>query len=237
MMVRRVKALLVAVFSLFSVLSFAQPHQEQTTDGHTVQENPEKEGKKFDANEVIFGHVLDAHQFHFFSIGEHHYGINLPVILFEKGRGVSTFSSGQFEHGHAVAQGRYLLVTDHYRHEMVQEGVLTAKEAKALRNESIIAVDAEKHPILDAQVYDFSLTRNVVQMLLALIVLTWILLGVAKRYKQGEGVTTAPKGMQNAIEPVITFVRDEVAKPNLGHNYKKYLPLLLTIFFFILINN
>ena len=73
-------------------------------------------------------------------------------------------------------------------------------------------------------------------MLLALIVLVWIMLAVAKRYKRGEGVTSAPKGLQNAIETVVNFVRDEVAKPNLGHKYQKYLPFL-TIFFFILINN
>jgi F-type H+-transporting ATPase subunit a len=241
MMVRRVKSLLVAVFSLFSVLACAQhgtEHGEKTPDAHTQQDNPESEGKKFDANEVIFGHVLDAHQFHFFSIGEHHYGINLPVILYDKDNGgIQTFTSGAFEHGHAVAKGRYLLVTDHYRQELVKESVMTEEEVKGLRNESIIAVDGERRPIREARVYDFSLTRNVVQMLLALTVLVWIMLSVANRYKKGEGVTSAPRGLQNAIEPVITFVRDEVAKPNLGHHYKKFLPLLLTIFFFILVNN
>jgi F-type H+-transporting ATPase subunit a len=63
------------------------------------------------------------------------------------------------------------------------------------------------------------------------------MVGIAKKYKKGQGVSTAPKGWQNAIEPVIAFVRDEVAKPNLGKNYQKYLPYLLTVFFFILINN
>ncbi|GAB4092932.1 F0F1 ATP synthase subunit A [Flaviaesturariibacter terrae] len=240
---------MVAVFSLFSVLVSAQPQQEHTPDGHTQTEEPTQEAtghgekKSFDANEVIFGHVLDAHQFHFFSYKgsdnqEHHVGLSLPVILYDKDNGgLVTFSSGEFEHGHHVAKGRYQLVTDHYRHEMISQGVLTEEEGKSLRNENIIAVDAAGHPIRDAKVYDFSLTRNVVQMMLALIVLCWILLGVAKRYKTGQGVATAPRGMQNAIEPVITFVRDEVAKPNLGNKYKKFLPLLLTIFFFILINN
>lgn len=88
-----------------------------------------------------------------------------------------------------------------------------------------------------SKVYDFSLSKNVVQMILALIVLVLLMTGIAKKYKQGIGVSSAPTGWQNAIEPVITFVRDEVAKPNLGHNWKKYFPLLLTIFFFILINN
>ena len=60
---------------------------------------------------------------------------------------------------------------------------------------------------------------------------------MAKRYRAGHGVETAPKGVQSLIEPVITFIRDEVAKPNLGHKYKKYFPYLLTVFFFILINN
>jgi F-type H+-transporting ATPase subunit a len=87
------------------------------------------------------------------------------------------------------------------------------------------------------KVYDFSLTKNVVQMFLALIILFFILTGMAKKYRAGQGVTTAPKGLQNAIEPVIMFVRDDIAKPNLGHSYQKYLPYLLTVFFFILINN
>lgn len=85
--------------------------------------------------------------------------------------------------------------------------------------------------------FDFSLTKNVVQMLLATIVLILLMLGIAKKYNRGTGVKTAPTGFQNAVEPVITFVRDEVAKPNLGKKWKKYLPYLLTVFFFILINN
>ena len=87
------------------------------------------------------------------------------------------------------------------------------------------------------KVYDISLTKNVVQMLVALLVLVLLMTGIGRKYKQGLGVTSAPKGWQNAVEPVITFVRDEVAKPNLGSKWKTYLPLLLTIFFFILINN
>ncbi len=62
------------------------------------------------------------------------------------------------------------------------------------------------------------------------------MIGMARKYER-EGSGKAPSGLQNAIEPVITFVRDEVAKPNLGRKYMKYLPYLLTVFFFILINN
>jgi F-type H+-transporting ATPase subunit a len=247
MKVRRVKSLLVAVFSLFSVIAMAQG--EHTPDGHAHNDQPateptthkEEKENKFDANEVIFGHVLDAHQFHFFSYEgkdgqQHHAVINLPVILYEKGRGFTSFSSGEFEHGHKVAKGRYQVVNDHYKHGLLSHGY-TEEQLKSFQNEHIIAVDEAGLPIAGATVYDFSLTRNVVQMFLALTVLVIIMLSVAKRYKQGQGVTTAPRGLQNAVEPVITFVRDEVAKPNLGHKYRKFMPLLLTIFFFILINN
>jgi F-type H+-transporting ATPase subunit a len=74
-------------------------------------------------------------------------------------------------------------------------------------------------------------------MIIALALLVWVMLVIAKRYNKGEGINKAPTGIQNLIEPIITFVRDDVAKPNLGHKYEKYLPYILTIFFFILINN
>jgi F-type H+-transporting ATPase subunit a len=74
-------------------------------------------------------------------------------------------------------------------------------------------------------------------MLIALTILVVLMVAIANKYKKGQGVQSAPKGWQNAIEPVITFVRDEVAKPNLAGKYQKYLPYLLTVFFFILINN
>jgi F-type H+-transporting ATPase subunit a len=211
---------LVAAFSLltlfFSNVSMAQEHHENSETNHEEQvhlEDTEKEGEtKFDANEVIFGHVMDAHEFHFLSWKgadghEHHATIPLPVILYSPTRGISTFMSSAFEHGHKEVNG-YKLEGNH-----------------------IVPVDASE------KVYDISLTRNVVQMFIALALLLILMLGVAKRYKEGQGVTRAPKGFQNAVEPVITFVRDEVAKPNIGHKYQKFMPFLLTVFFFILINN
>ena len=85
-------------------------------------------------------------------------------------------------------------------------------------------------------VYDISLSRNVIQMLLATILFVWLMIAIANRYKKGHGVLSAPTGAQNAIEIVIEFITDQVAKPNLGSRYVKYMPYLLTIFFFILIN-
>lgn len=203
---------MVLAFSLIC-LFFYTPSIAQQTGGETAaDEHAQTDEEKFDASEVIFGHVMDAHEFHFFSYKgsdghEHHATIPLPVILYSPQKGFSTFMSSRFEHGHATVDGYKL---DGNKIVSTEPGV---------------------------QVYDFSLTRNVVQMFIALVLLLWIMMGVARRYKSGQGITTAPKGLQNAIEPVITFVRDEVARPNIGHDYKRFMPLLLTIFFFILINN
>jgi len=244
MLVRRVKCLLVAVFSVlaltFSTSAVAQKEKQDNGDDRYEREDhkggkKEEDAGKFDANEVIFGHVMDAHEFHFFSKGDFHATIPLPVILFEPGRGLSVFMSSKFHHGEDAYNG-YRLVTKHYKEQLKQEG-MRDDEISLYANESIIAVDEKGRPLKDVKVYDFSLTRNVVQMIIALTLLVLLMTSIAKRYKRGEGVTTAPKGWQNAIEPVITFVRDEVAKPNLGHKYRSYMPLLLTIFFFILINN
>lgn len=241
MTMKRVKTLLVAAFSIICLVSAAQEKAEQKgqIDNQTTQTEAKGETKKFDANEVIFGHVLDAHQFHFLSYkgsdGEqHHVGISLPVMLYSPQRGFTSFSSSNFHHGEHAYEG-YRIISPEYKEELKRDGY-TEEELKALQNESIIPVDANDRPAKDVKVYDFSLTRNVVQMFIALALLVWVLLAAAKRYSAG-GSGKAPSGMQNLIEVFIVFVRDEIARPNLGHKYKKYMPYLLTIFFFILINN
>ncbi|MBC7867336.1 MAG: F0F1 ATP synthase subunit A, partial [Gloeobacteraceae cyanobacterium ES-bin-316] len=197
MAAQRIKSLLVAVFSLgiflFSTTSFAQNHGENAVGGHEATD------EKLDPAKIIMDHIKDAHEFHFFSVGDFHATVPLPVILYSPTKGFSTFSSSKFDHGHTIYNGY-----------ISKEGVIEAADGSA--------------------VYDFSITKNVVQMILALLVLVLLMTGIAKNYKAGIGVTTAPKGWQNAIEPVITFVRDEVARPNLGKKAGKYLPYLLTIF-------
>lgn len=203
---RQMKSLLVAAFSIimltFSANIFAQ---------ETEQKAGTEAKKGFDANEVIFGHIKDAHEFHFLTYTgsdgeEHDAAIPLPVILYSPQKGFSTFMSSAFHHGKEEVEG-YKLV----------EG-------------KVIPLDA------GVSVYDISLSRNVVQMLLATILFVWLMLSIAAKYKKGHGVISAPKGAQNAVEIIIEFLREQVAVPNLGDRYKKYMPYLLTIFFFILIN-
>lgn len=192
--------------------------------------------EKLDAASVIFDHVSDAHEFHFFTIRNEsdphhskHVSLPLPVIMYQQGKGVDVFMSSSFHHGHDAYKG-YRLMTAEF---MEEHGL----DKASFKPGKIYAVDAAGMPVLNAGVYDLSLTKNAVQMLIALTLLIILMTSIAKRYKKGQGVGTAPKGWQNAIEPVITFVRDDVAKPNLGKKADKYLPFLLTVFFFILINN
>ena len=227
----RVKSLLVAVFSLF-IASFFNIANAQGHGGEHEQDGggeAKEEKKGFNASEVIFGHVLNAHEFHFLDIGDHPVSIPLPVIVYSPGRGITSFMSNKFEHGHEPHKG-YRLLTDEY---ITQHGL----DPEKYNAQDIVAVNEQGEIDENVKVYDISLTRNVVQMLIALILFTWVMLRIAKRYKSGVGVSSAPKGSQSLMEPVITFVRDEVSKPNLGKKSDKYLPFLLTVFFFILINN
>jgi F-type H+-transporting ATPase subunit a len=228
------KSFTVAVFSFF-LLFVSTPSVASGGEGG----NGGEKKKSFNAQEVIFSHILDGHDFHFFDITHADgtktpVGIPLPVILYSPERGLDIFMSSKFHHGHEAYKG-YRIIDEHYLEKLKEDGFNVKKEGLSLGK--LIAVDANNNWNKSVKFYDVSLTRNVVQMILALALLIWIMITIAKKYAKGEGVKTAPKGMQNLIEPIITFVRDEVAKPNLGHKWEKYLPYLLTLFFFILINN
>lgn len=229
MVVKRLKPLLVAVFSLgmllFSNVLTAQDGHDKHETGH------EAKAEKLNPAEIILDHVADGHEFHFGTAT-----LPLPVLLYNSDKGVSAFMSSAFHHGMEPHDG-YVLMNKHYQEKHGLDKVKNEKGKPLFKNGKIYALNAAGEPDPNISVFDFSITRNVVQMLISVILLILIMTRIAKKYKAGQGVQTAPKGFQNAVEPIVTFVRDEVAKPNLGHSYGKYMPLLLTIFFFILINN
>ena len=194
MSLKSINSILVAVFSLslvfFSNVAFAQP--EHKTE-------PAKKEKTFDANEVIFGHIMDAHEFHFLSYkgadGEmHHATIPLPVILYSKEKGFSCFMSSAFHHGHEIVNGYALLTNERIDEEKLDRNKYAAGK--------IVAVDETGKINESVSIYDISLTRNVVQMLLALTLLVIILIRVAKKYGTGQGITSAPKGMKTPWKPL-----------------------------------
>ncbi|MBS1760231.1 MAG: F0F1 ATP synthase subunit A [Bacteroidetes bacterium] len=204
---RSLKSLLVVLFSVLSI-TLSIPAIAGEGDGHE---------EKFDPGKEMLDHIADAHEFHFFSIkkedgSEFHATLPLPVILYSPQRGFSMFMSSNFHHGQEAYNG--------YK----------------IEGHDIYAVDANGQKDESVKVYDFSLTKNVVQMFIALAILVLIFTSMAKKYKNGQGVTSAPKGFQNALEPVVLFIRDDIARPNLHTKADKYLPYLLTLFFFILVN-
>jgi len=202
--------------------------QAQDTDKATG-ETGRKEATKLDPAKIILEHVGDGHEFHFFTFHQRPVSIPLPVILYSPAKGWSVFMSSRFEHGHQTYDG-YRLLNEEY----IGENNLDEKIFKPGR---IWAVNEAGQPDPSIKLYDLSLTRNAVQMLISVLLLIWLMTGVAGKYEKGQGVTTAPSGFQNVIEPVVVFIRDEVGKANLGDRYEKYMPYLLTVFFFILINN
>jgi len=214
----RLKSFIIAALSLFFVFSSEASKAQEPVAVAPVEAHDSHEAEgKFNPGEAILHHIADSHEWHFFSIKKSdgsvfHGTLPLPVLLYSPQRGFSVFMSSVFHHGTEVHNG--------YK----------------LEHDKVVAVDAAGNADAAVKVYDFSLTKNVLQLLFALVVLVWLMTSMAKKYKTGKGVTSAPSGIQNAIEPVIEFVINDIAKPNLGPKYQKFLPYLLTIFFFILIN-
>jgi F-type H+-transporting ATPase subunit a len=138
------------------------------------------------------------------------------VILYSKEKGLSVFSSKKLSHGHV-----------HNGYRLEEEGDLKGRIVNV--NEAGQA-DVESLPL------DFSVTKAVAAMFFAALIGLWLFLSLSHSYKKS-GVSH-PRGIQSFLEPVILFVRDEIAIPNIGHHkYERFMPYLLSVFFFILINN
>jgi F-type H+-transporting ATPase subunit a len=173
--------------------------------------------KKFNAGEMIMEHVVDNHEWHIAETGNFHLTIPLPVILFSEGR-FHFFSSSRFHNESHSYQG----------FQLVQEGPRKGKIIFTGDNTSI----GQEGPA----VYDFSITKTVLGILMSSVILIIIFVSVANRYKRNPN--RAPKGLQSLLEPIILFIRDDIAKSSIGEKkYEKFMPFLLTVFFFIFFNN
>lgn len=183
------------------------------------QESQDKgEGtEKFNADTFILDHIADSHEWHIFTKknGES-VAIYLPVIVYTREKGLSIFSSKRLAHGN-----------DYKGFRLEEEGDLKGQIVTV--DEAGLA-DEKNLPL------DLSITKTVVGMISAAIICLLLFLSLARSYKK-TGISE-PKGIQSFLEPIILFIRDDVAIPNLGdHKYEKYMPYLLTVFFYILINN
>ena len=189
--------------------------------GTAASPDPEKaaEEEKFNPAKLAMEHVLDAHEWHIADYNGHSISIPLPVILWDNG--LKVFMSSEFEHGHKV-------VEKGGAHYAISHEVIYKTDAAGTLN-----YDAEGHPTNEKPL-DFSITKNVASMFLSMLLLLVIFIGAARSYKGSQ----VPRGIASFMEPLIVFVRDDIAKNNIGEaKYEKFLPYLLTVFFFIWINN
>ncbi len=171
--------------------------------------------EKFNPGNMIMEHVVDNHEWHIMSWGHTHIYLPLPVILFYQGK-IHAFMSSRFHNPERTWKEFTLPEEGPYKGKIVSVQIaMTGRGDK---------------------VYDFSITKTVFAIFFSSILLILIFVSVANRYKKHPG--EAPRGLQNLLEPLILFIRDDVAKSAIGEKkHEKYLPYLMTIFFFIFLNN
>jgi F-type H+-transporting ATPase subunit a len=210
-------ALFFVAFTSFAYEPIDAEKHENAAEPKEQGEKAHEESTTFDAGKMILEHVADSHDWHMWGEGEHSVSIPLPIIIYSD-KGFDVFSSAQFHHGHASFQGKY-----NYR---LHEGSVVVFD------DITGTVDEEA----TLKLTDFSVTKNVASMLVTMLLMLWVFITVAKAYKNNQG--KAPRGLQSFVEPLIIFVRDDVAKPSIGDKrYEKFMPFLLTVFFFIMFSN
>ena len=193
-------------------------------NNEVIAHPPHSDQERFQAGDFIIHHIADAHDIHLF--GNVH--IPLPVLLYIEGHGVKAFMSNALEgHGHG---DRFYVDGNGIDYTMHAEEGMDATGAVILAGSISAGLGDEK-----LEVWDFSITKSVFGMLLILSIMVWVFGRIASQYKKNPG--KAPKGIANAVEPLILFIRDEIAKPSIGAKAEKFTPFLLTVFFFIFLCN
>jgi F-type H+-transporting ATPase subunit a len=200
-------------------------HNHADHAGHDHADHDHADHADFKAGDFIIHHIADAHDIHMF--GNVH--IPLPVILYVEGHGLKMFMSSALEgHGHA---DRHYQSSEGVDYTMHAEDVV-GDNGEAIAAAGSISANANGQEL---SVWDVSITKSVFGMLLILSIMIFVFGSIASQYKKNPG--SAPKGMANALEPLILFIRDEIAKPSIGAKADKFMPFLLTSFFFIFFCN
>lgn len=182
----------------------------------------EQTREEFNAGEVIIEHILDSYEWHIFTWKGHEVSLHLPIIVFSEGRGYS-FSSKVFRENE-------IYVTTNKK----TGGTITfaiPHDGKYKNKVVIVNADgSQKRP------FDISITKNVLALFVSCTIILVLFFLVTKAYRErGE---KAPKGLQSLFEMLIVYVRDDIARKAINEkSVDKYLPYLITVFFFIFINN
>jgi F-type H+-transporting ATPase subunit a len=205
----------------------------------SAEEKKAAEEEKFNLVEFAMHHISDSYFWDFYTKqNKEKARIELPRILWNKNSGSLTMA---LTTKRALAKG-YVEESD-YDPE-AKEGSLLIPESKIELDKIKAEFESEKDSAakaalvvrLEEEIHkykpiDFSITKNVLFILIISCLLLIVFISIAKAYKTKPN--TAPKGMQSLFEPIIVFIRDDIVKPNIPHHYNRYLPYLLTVFFFI----
>ena len=223
---KTIKFLLIAAITLFSTVGFASgsdKKQDNQNDGGRVNTKEEVEA-------YILHHIKDSHDFSLFSYTNDanerkHVGFPLPIILWTS-EGLVTFMSSEFHHnddGHVVVEKNGLKFAKiHSKIYELDKGAAT------------VSFDDTHHATNAHKVLDFSITKSVVGILLIGFLLLFWFSRLAKQYKTKQ----IPTGFARVLEPLVLYVRDEIARPNIGDkHYRRFTGYLLTVFFFIWVLN
>lgn len=218
---------------VFSNPLHAQQHEEDHPVDPEVQElllHEEEVADEYDPAEAIFHHIKDAHEWHILTTKSgHHVSVPLPVILYSKNSGFHLFMSNKLAYGHSYKGfeiGHGTIEVENSKGEMVKKNI----------SGKILEMDENGVLVEEGLPLDFSFTKNVLMMFVTMMIMLILFIKLAGAYKKrGE---KAPKGMQGFLEPLIVFVEEDIAMPNIGaEKYTKFVPFLLSLFFFILFNN
>jgi len=214
--------------------SSAESHEHSNDSVHLLHAENHAEDSHleegFNPSEVIMHHIADSHGWHLFDWNDHPVSIPLPVILYTD-QGLVLFSSSRFEHDQ---EGKVVVEEGGQRFVNVHNKIYYASEEA--NEEGVWAeVNHDTHEVTNESPLDFSVTKNVASLLFGATLILILFLSAARSYKKNPN--GAPRGLAGFVEPLVVFVRDDIAKNNIGHHYKRFVPLLLTIFFFIWINN
>lgn len=203
-----------------------------------AEKAPEDAKEDFDVTAMIMHHIKDSYGWHILDYtndeGEIvNWTIPLPVILYFDHH-VDVFMSSAFHHGEAA-------VTKGERTYSLHHGTISASKAGGINEEHHTTELNEEHATQEKhssgnEFIDFSITRNVAAIMVSCLILLLVFVSAARHYKKNPD--RAPKGIAGFMEPLILFVRDDIAIPNIGADKAaKFMGYLLTVFFFILINN
>lgn len=238
---RKFSGICLLVFALFigfsTTLSASEPqeHDLDTTHAHAAASGHGEHdaNKSVDISALAIEHVSDSHSWHFWGEYEHAVSLPLPVIL-KTNNGIVCFMSSAFHHD---TEGKVVVEKNGERFVNFEDKIYYANPMADEDGQYItLTKEGSDVAVVNEAVLDFSITKNVTQMFISVLFLVWLFSSIAKSYKT-QGVTSAPKGKQSFFEPLIVFVRDDIAKGNIGHGSERFVPYLLTVFFMILINN